>query len=299
MHSNTARIVRTLGVLMALVVAGEVAIRVWMNHCGQEQVDVWRLEDGKVMWAVAPNQSIVKQSEGICPFAEKRYRIVTNEDGFRDASFDAAPLGTLRIFSMGDSETWGDGVETGDTYSALLEASLRRQGQDVDVMNLGVQGYDTLRELIQYRAYAARFTPSAVILAIDPNDFAPPYPLAHLAPGEFRYYRSGIWMMGKALYEVALGDVEGDWSQSIEAMRSMRAEMKAPVYLLLLDSLNGRAIREIRDWEASSQDVHLVDCAGEVNGNGHRFERNGHLNAEGHRLVAECLEPRVLASLAR
>lgn len=297
MLSKPAKLVLILGVLLAVVLVGEVGIRSWMNHCGQEQVDVWRLDDGEVMWAVAPNQRVLKQAEGICPFAEQRYLIVTNTDGFRDAPFEAARPGAMRIFSMGDSETWGDGVATGETYSALLEDALRRERGDVDVMNLGVQGYDTLRELIQYRTYARRFPPSAVILAIDPNDFAPPYPLARLAPGEFEYYRSGIWMMGKALFEVALGDFEGDWSRSIEALRAMRAEMQAPVYLLLLDHLNARMFRELEDWEASSDDVHLVDCSGRVNGNGSRFARMGHLNVEGHRLVAECLEPVLLGTL--
>lgn len=53
------------------------------------------------------------------------------------------PAGRLRVFVVGDSTWFGHGVADDSTFAARLEALLRADGLDVDVLNGGVPGYST------------------------------------------------------------------------------------------------------------------------------------------------------------
>jgi len=72
-----------------------------------------------------------------------------NEDGFRDQSFfEKNARAKTRICVLGDSFTFGYGVEAGETYSQQLKNILRLQGYDVEIYNLGVPATATIQ---QYR----------------------------------------------------------------------------------------------------------------------------------------------------
>jgi hypothetical protein len=72
-----------------------------------------------------------------------------NEDGFRDQSFsEKNARAKTRICVLGDSFTFGYGVEAGETYSQQLKDILRIQGYDVEIYNLGVPATATIQ---QYR----------------------------------------------------------------------------------------------------------------------------------------------------
>ena len=68
-----------------------------------------------------------------------------NSSGFRVPEFTIAhPPNTFRIVIVGDSFTWGDGVELEQTYHRLLQARFDREpvgsGPRVEIVALGVNG---------------------------------------------------------------------------------------------------------------------------------------------------------------
>jgi hypothetical protein len=89
-----------------------------------------------------------------------------NEHGFRDQAFAAkkAPSAT-RICVLGDSFTFGYGVEANAAYSRQLAQILQGRGYDVEVYNLGIPGTATVfqYQLMQKFLY---LRPDIVILGI-------------------------------------------------------------------------------------------------------------------------------------
>jgi hypothetical protein len=73
------------------------------------------------------------------PFAvESRY----NSLRFRDVEFAPKRPGVRRVMVLGDSFTEGQGVKGEDTYARILEARLKADGGDWEVLNCGRRGAD-------------------------------------------------------------------------------------------------------------------------------------------------------------
>lgn len=66
-----------------------------------------------------------------------------NSLGFRDREWELEKKkSTTRIVAIGDSFTFGMGVELNQTWTKILEQKLRAQGFDVEIANLGSPGAD-------------------------------------------------------------------------------------------------------------------------------------------------------------
>jgi lysophospholipase L1-like esterase len=76
----------------------------------------------------------------------------------------------VRVLALGDSCTFGRGVEDGEAWPARLEARLRAAGQDAAVQNAGVPGYGTTQERGLLRRLAPRVRPTHVVVVWLPND---------------------------------------------------------------------------------------------------------------------------------
>jgi hypothetical protein len=101
------------------------------------------------------------------------WRFVTNERGFRDVRrFDyAKPADTLRVLSLGDSQTQGYEVKQEATFSAVLERYLRGRGVKAEVLNAGVSGFSTAEELAFLENEGYKYRPDVVVLGFFVNDF--------------------------------------------------------------------------------------------------------------------------------
>jgi hypothetical protein len=94
-----------------------------------------------------------------------------NAQGFRDVEVDEAKLpGVLRIVLLGDSITWGHGVEQAQRYGDLLTEALRRRAVTAQVVNLAVSGYGTDQELLLWEREGRRYCADLVLLGLYEND---------------------------------------------------------------------------------------------------------------------------------
>ncbi len=98
------------------------------------------------------------------------FRITSNGHGFRTREFSRKRPGTFRIVTLGDSSTFGWGVDTEHTWQSLLEKRLARDIHGVEVLNLGLSGFTTRHGLGVLRHYALELEPDLLILSFGAND---------------------------------------------------------------------------------------------------------------------------------
>jgi hypothetical protein len=119
--------------------------------------------DDLLGWTLKPNVTIIQRGW------EFKIPITTNSRGQRDdeVSYERTP-GRRRILLLGDSFMMGDGVERQYLFADLLEHTLK----NTEVVNLGVSGYGTDQELLDYLGEGKKYKPDVVLLALTiDNDF--------------------------------------------------------------------------------------------------------------------------------
>ncbi|MHC1766520.1 MAG: SGNH/GDSL hydrolase family protein [Verrucomicrobiia bacterium] len=98
-----------------------------------------------------------------------------NQLGFRGREIlDRSTVGsdTFRIMVLGDSFTVGLGVAEEDRYTDVLERALQKQypGTKIEVINLGVQGFETVQELKTLKRLWCVIQPELTIVGFYDND---------------------------------------------------------------------------------------------------------------------------------
>jgi lysophospholipase L1-like esterase len=110
-------------------------------------------------------------------FARARVRI--NGEGLRAGASIRRPKppGVFRILLLGDSQTFGWGLDDADTLGARLASELRRpDAPEVEVVNAGVPGYNTGQEAAFLRARGLDQEPDCVMVLFIDNDLGlPPF----------------------------------------------------------------------------------------------------------------------------
>jgi lysophospholipase L1-like esterase len=138
---------------------------------------------------------------------EFSYRVRTNSLGFRDREFSVKRGAKFRILALGDSFTFGFGVEVNQSWPKVLEARLRNAGYDVEIANLGRPGASPR----DYAAIATRaiplLKPDLVIVAVlQGDDLAQmaeppqPYRTAQFAKPDKALAYPGLRRIMSALY---------------------------------------------------------------------------------------------------
>jgi lysophospholipase L1-like esterase len=96
--------------------------------------------------------------------------IKINSAGFRDRERTLAkPPEVFRIAVLGDSYAEALQVDLEKTFEAQLEERLNAckasGGKRIEVLNFGVSGYGTAQQLLNYRHFAAQYSPDLVLVA--------------------------------------------------------------------------------------------------------------------------------------
>lgn len=100
------------------------------------------------------------------------FRLTSNRDGFRERPFVPKQAGVVRIVTLGDSSTFGWGVDAEHTYQRQLEERLNARYLDrrFEVLNLGIPGYNSRHGVGVLRHYAEQMEPDVMIFGFGAND---------------------------------------------------------------------------------------------------------------------------------
>lgn len=94
----------------------------------------------------------------------------TNALGLRDDEVTEKAPGTVRILSLGESTTWGHGVEAAQTYTELIGKQLTRPERPVDAINGGVPAWSIYQSMLYLNQAGYSLKPDIIILYHLQND---------------------------------------------------------------------------------------------------------------------------------
>src|SRR3989344_4718354 len=92
--------------------------------------------------------------------------IKINNQGFRDEEHEYEK-NKKRIIVLGDSVTFGAGVNQDDTYVARMQKERR---DEIEIINMGVNGYEMDQEYILFLEEGKKYDPDLILLGIVLND---------------------------------------------------------------------------------------------------------------------------------
>jgi len=121
-------------------------------------------------------------------FAEFTTQVRVNQLGIRGPEIGPSRPGVRRVLVLGDSFTFGMGVEEQDAFPAQIAAELGRRGVHSEGINAGIGGYGVPDEVRWFEQYGREIHPDVLVLGIftgnDLQDAAPDRPPAFVSHGE-------------------------------------------------------------------------------------------------------------------
>lgn len=125
-----------------------------------------------------------------------------NLSGFRDITNGAWTQwksDDLKVVFIGDSVTYGSGVEFEDTYSNVVELFFAKKGLPVRTINLGISGFDTLQYFAILKNKAIPLNPDIIILGYFLNDTATrmTQKLPRILQYVLRHFHFGVFLISR------------------------------------------------------------------------------------------------------
>lgn len=146
---------------LAGVLAFELYLRASSDHAAMTFLEELYVPDYELSYTLKPN--LVGTLRGTA--------IALNDLGLRhDGPVGPKGDGELRVLAIGDSMTFGLGVDSDGSWPKQLENKLRVDMPQVTVINAGVPSYDTFVELAQLRRIQQRIAPDLVLVGYWNND---------------------------------------------------------------------------------------------------------------------------------
>lgn len=174
-----------------------------------------------------------------------RTQVEINRYGFRDRELPVGRSDAARVVVIGDSITFGSGVTPEERFTDQLEPLLAtRLAEPVEVLNLGVGGYDTLQEVATLEDVGLQFEPDLVLLAYCVND------VGHNSPN-LEYIR-GLKSAGSPLYRLRTMQLLRTTLDRLQLIRSLEADNQEAAFAERFEGLIERvnddaALTALRD----------------------------------------------------
>lgn len=235
----------------------------------------------------------------------------TNSYGMRDRERSMKKAdGVFRIAVLGDSVTFGFGVENEETYPSTLERKLNDTGSryKYEVLNFGVGGYSSRDEALMLRYKAIRWNPDLVIVGYVSND-----PEIDPIQQLHAYFHKPVWWQHSAMlrliaktknkldiryygggnYVSYLHNYPPKWQTVLDAFKDIH-EVASDRNIKVVVAIFPRSGEIYNKVRAAAEEFGLI-TAGMVEGFS-GYSRNetrlpdGHPNKLGHRIIAEVLK---------
>ena len=188
--------VSTTSFLLTLL-ALEIGLRVW----GYNPLGDWQSDKEFILRASAHPELKYELSPGASGGLPDN-DIKINSQGFRGPE-PSDNSSAQRVIVLGDSIAFGHPLLSNDTFSSQLQQRLKSSNHDVEILNFGVGGYDTLQEVSLLELRGLKYHPKLVVVAYCLNDIS----IASTNLEQIEWRRSGSVLYRSRLVQLVLSNV--------------------------------------------------------------------------------------------
>ena len=96
-------------------------------------------------------------------WVDTRHSVLQHGFGYRGKEYAIERTDKQRALVLGDSFTWGFGVDNRDIFTSVMEQEL---DQGVEIVNMGVSGYGSDQEYLLWREKGRRWQPDDVLVMV-------------------------------------------------------------------------------------------------------------------------------------
>lgn len=156
-------------VLGLIAIAAELAVRLVLDDGMHFDIEMWKYaRDGK---RISDSEQIGHEHIPGASFRVMGVDVSINSHGMRDEEVLLAKSPAVyRILMLGDSLTFGWGVELEDTVSQRLESMFQNRGVNAEILNTGVGNTNTSMQVAYFLNKGWKFNPNLVVLNYFIND---------------------------------------------------------------------------------------------------------------------------------
>ncbi|MDD5195276.1 MAG: SGNH/GDSL hydrolase family protein [Candidatus Omnitrophica bacterium] len=167
--------------LLFCFLIGEVIIRIFLMFNTLYDIEMARYSLGIKIDSKNPCIGHVQKPNMIMKLMD--VTVCTNSDGLRDIEYPVPRSDKARFILLGDSITFGWGVEQKDAFENILETELNKW-HPTEIINFGTGNYNTEQEVNLFFEKGLKYKPDKVVVFYFIND-AEPTP-----------HKSRFWFLG-------------------------------------------------------------------------------------------------------
>jgi len=182
-----AKILIFFTTIIFFFVSLEIAIRIISPQYGEKAERVSAMPAASLTYDDKFGIKLKPNIKGNCETSEFKMDFRTNSKGIRGDDYGPKAPGVYRIFCLGDSMTFGYGVDEKDTFARLLSKRLPAAAADkrIEVINGGIPGYDIDRYGLVFKHIGLAYEPDLLILFFTiSNDFGDEFKKGESVPIE-------------------------------------------------------------------------------------------------------------------
>jgi len=159
------KVVQNLALLVVVSIVCGIILEVFLQL---NPIESCKQSDALIDHSYAPNCEAQFKS------SEWSTNVKINSYGLRDEEPNSNA--ELKILVLGDSFTWGYGVEHNETYTELMQNQLTKQRkQSIDVINAGATSYSPALQYLYLKNRGKEFKPDIIIMNFDMSDVQDDY----------------------------------------------------------------------------------------------------------------------------
>ncbi len=177
-------LIKLLAILIVFIVffaLGEVLIRIYLHY--NTAYDIEMTKYAMNLKNDSGNELIGHVHKPNKAMELMNVMVDINSDGLRDTEYPLEKGDDYRIIFLGDSLTFGWGVEDKDTFATILETEISST-QPTEIINFGTGNYNTEQEINLFIEKGLKYNPDKVVLFYFIND-------AEITPK-----KSDLWFLG-------------------------------------------------------------------------------------------------------